>query len=64
MGCGHATVERIVARAEALFEQPVVGIVGGFHYDGQNKKEVQSITNSYLTGEQNVCIIILTSFTE
>jgi 7,8-dihydropterin-6-yl-methyl-4-(beta-D-ribofuranosyl)aminobenzene 5'-phosphate synthase len=41
MGCGHPTVERIVARAEALFEQPVVGILGGFHYEGKSAEEVQ-----------------------
>jgi 7,8-dihydropterin-6-yl-methyl-4-(beta-D-ribofuranosyl)aminobenzene 5'-phosphate synthase len=31
-GCGHPGMEQIVARAEGLFEQPVVGIVGGLHY--------------------------------
>lgn len=41
MGCGHPGVERIVARAEALFEQPVVGIIGGFHYEGKRAKDVQ-----------------------
>ena len=41
LGCGHPTVERIVARAEILFEQPVVGIVGGFHYEGYNAGDVQ-----------------------
>jgi 7,8-dihydropterin-6-yl-methyl-4-(beta-D-ribofuranosyl)aminobenzene 5'-phosphate synthase len=39
--CGHPTVERIVARAEALFEQPVVGIVGGLHYEGFGYADVQ-----------------------
>lgn len=32
MGCGHPSMERVVERAEALFSQPVIGIVGGFHY--------------------------------
>ena len=41
MGCGHPTVERIVARAEALFAQPVIGIVGGLHYEGFNFADVQ-----------------------
>ena len=41
VGCGHPTVERIVARAEALFEQPVVGIVGGLHYEGFGFADVQ-----------------------
>lgn len=41
VGCGHPTVERIVARAEALFDQPVVGIVGGLHYEGFGFDDVQ-----------------------
>ena len=41
VGCGHPTIERIIARAEALFEQPVVGIVGGLHYEGATSEEVQ-----------------------
>ncbi len=31
-GCGHPTLERLVARAEALYGQPVIGVVGGLHY--------------------------------
>jgi 7,8-dihydropterin-6-yl-methyl-4-(beta-D-ribofuranosyl)aminobenzene 5'-phosphate synthase len=41
LGCGHPTVERLVVRAEALFEQPVVGVVGGFHYEGKTAADVQ-----------------------
>jgi 7,8-dihydropterin-6-yl-methyl-4-(beta-D-ribofuranosyl)aminobenzene 5'-phosphate synthase len=41
VGCGHPTVERIVARAEALFEQPVMSIVGGLHYEGFSSGDVQ-----------------------
>ncbi|MEO8356652.1 MAG: MBL fold metallo-hydrolase [Chloroflexota bacterium] len=41
VGCGHPTVERIVARAEALFEQPLVGIIGGLHYEGFSFEDVQ-----------------------
>lgn len=33
-GCGHPSLEQIVTQAETLFAQPVVGIVGGLHYDG------------------------------
>jgi 7,8-dihydropterin-6-yl-methyl-4-(beta-D-ribofuranosyl)aminobenzene 5'-phosphate synthase len=41
MGCGHPTVEKIIARAESLFEQPVVGVIGGFHYEGATVEDVQ-----------------------
>ena len=31
-GCGHQTLPRIIERAEALFDQPIYGLVGGLHY--------------------------------
>ncbi len=31
-GCGHQGLEKMLARADALFEQPVIGVVGGLHY--------------------------------
>ncbi|MFB0535834.1 MAG: MBL fold metallo-hydrolase [Anaerolineae bacterium] len=31
-GCGHPTLQRIVERAEMLFDEPIYGIVGGLHY--------------------------------
>lgn len=44
VGCGHPTVERLVARAQATFDAPVVGIVGGLHYENKTAAEVsQSI---------------------
>lgn len=39
-GCGHPTLETIVARAEALFDEPVVGVVGGLHYEGVSNEEI------------------------
>ena len=32
VGCGHQGVSRIVERAEALFEEPLYGLVGGLHF--------------------------------
>jgi 7,8-dihydropterin-6-yl-methyl-4-(beta-D-ribofuranosyl)aminobenzene 5'-phosphate synthase len=32
IGCGHPTLQRIVDRAEKLFDAPLYGIVGGLHY--------------------------------
>ncbi len=32
VGCGHQTMPRIIERAEALFEEPIYGLVGGLHY--------------------------------
>lgn len=31
-GCGHMGLESLLARAEAVFDVPVVGIMGGLHY--------------------------------
>ncbi len=32
VGCGHQTLPRILERAEALFEDPIYGVLGGLHY--------------------------------
>lgn len=32
IGCGHQTIERILERAQALFDEPIYGIIGGLHY--------------------------------
>ncbi len=40
-GCGHPTLERLVARVHALFDEPIVGIVGGLHYEGMTHEQVQ-----------------------
>jgi 7,8-dihydropterin-6-yl-methyl-4-(beta-D-ribofuranosyl)aminobenzene 5'-phosphate synthase len=32
VGCGHQGVSRIVERAEALFDDPLYGLVGGLHF--------------------------------
>jgi 7,8-dihydropterin-6-yl-methyl-4-(beta-D-ribofuranosyl)aminobenzene 5'-phosphate synthase len=32
VGCGHQGLQKIIERTEALFEEPIYGIVGGLHY--------------------------------
>ena len=32
VGCGHQGVRQIVERAEALFDEPLYGLVGGLHF--------------------------------
>lgn len=41
MGCGHPSMERIIERAEAIFSQPVIGIVGGLHYGRADEEELK-----------------------
>lgn len=40
-GCGHPTLERLVERAEELYKLPIIGVVGGLHYEGHTADEVQ-----------------------
>ncbi|MGD9031753.1 MAG: MBL fold metallo-hydrolase [Desulfobacteraceae bacterium] len=32
VGCGHQTLSKILERAEALFDEPIYGLIGGLHY--------------------------------
>jgi len=32
VGCGHPTVPRLLERTEALFDEPIYGLMGGLHY--------------------------------
>jgi 7,8-dihydropterin-6-yl-methyl-4-(beta-D-ribofuranosyl)aminobenzene 5'-phosphate synthase len=32
IGCGHQTLERAIARAESLFDEPLYGVIGGLHF--------------------------------
>ena len=41
-GCGHPTLERLVSRTEVLYGEPVIGLVGGLHYEQLSTDEVQS----------------------
>jgi 7,8-dihydropterin-6-yl-methyl-4-(beta-D-ribofuranosyl)aminobenzene 5'-phosphate synthase len=40
-GCGHPILEKLVARAESLYGAPVVGVVGGLHYEGLSAEDIQ-----------------------
>lgn len=40
VGCGHPGIEQIVTRAEAVFDAPIIGVVGGLHYEGKSAAEV------------------------
>jgi 7,8-dihydropterin-6-yl-methyl-4-(beta-D-ribofuranosyl)aminobenzene 5'-phosphate synthase len=41
IGCGHSTLQRIVDRAEILFDEPLYGLVGGLHYPVTASREVK-----------------------
>lgn len=39
--CAHPSMERIIERAEAIFSQPVIGVVGGLHYEGADEEALK-----------------------
>ncbi|HEC34506.1 MAG TPA: MBL fold metallo-hydrolase [Chloroflexi bacterium] len=41
VGCGHPTLQRIVDRAEMLFDAPLYGLVGGLHYPVTGSREIK-----------------------
>lgn len=40
-GCGHPGLEKLVERAEALYGQMVIGVVGGLHYGNAAAQEIE-----------------------
>jgi 7,8-dihydropterin-6-yl-methyl-4-(beta-D-ribofuranosyl)aminobenzene 5'-phosphate synthase len=40
-GCGHQTLPKLIARAQALFDEPIVGIVGGLHFEGASAQAME-----------------------
>ena len=40
-GCGHPGLERLFIRIESLYDLPIVGVVGGLHYEGFSADDVQ-----------------------
>lgn len=39
VGCGHQTLQKIIDRGEALFDEPIYGLVGGLHYPVKGGRE-------------------------
>ena len=40
-GCGHPGLQTLVERAETLYREPVVGVVGGLHYGKASAADLQ-----------------------
>jgi 7,8-dihydropterin-6-yl-methyl-4-(beta-D-ribofuranosyl)aminobenzene 5'-phosphate synthase len=43
VGCGHQTMKKIVERTKILFEEPLYGVLGGFHYPIEEKRNIKWI---------------------
>ena len=54
VGCGHQSLRKIVDRTEALFDEPIVGVLGGLHYpitEGRNIGIHRYVGTGKLPGE-------------
>jgi 7,8-dihydropterin-6-yl-methyl-4-(beta-D-ribofuranosyl)aminobenzene 5'-phosphate synthase len=41
-GCGHMGLKALLARAETVFEAPVIGVIGGLHYGNKDIADLQA----------------------
>ncbi len=41
-GCGHPGLERLFGRVESLYDIPIVGVVGGLHYEGASTEQLET----------------------
>lgn len=50
-GCGHQTIKKIIERTEALFDEPIYGIIGGFHLPMTIQENITPIYKYFVTGK-------------
>jgi 7,8-dihydropterin-6-yl-methyl-4-(beta-D-ribofuranosyl)aminobenzene 5'-phosphate synthase len=50
-GCGHQSIEKILLRAETLFDEPIYGILGGFHYPMEETRNITWIYKYVVVGK-------------
>lgn len=50
-GCGHQTIQKIIERTEALFDEPIYGIIGGFHLPMTIQENITPIYKYFVTGK-------------
>lgn len=54
VGCGHQTLPRILERTEAVFDEPVYGLLGGLHYpipEGRSKMLGIDVQRRFASGD-------------
>ena len=49
-GCGHQRIEKIVERTERLFDEPIYGLLGGFHLPISEGRNISKIYQYFITG--------------
>ena len=50
-GCGHQSIEKILQRTEILFDEPIYGILGGFHYPMEETRNIGWIYKYVVVGK-------------
>jgi 7,8-dihydropterin-6-yl-methyl-4-(beta-D-ribofuranosyl)aminobenzene 5'-phosphate synthase len=50
-GCGHQTIEKIVLRTEKLFDEPLYGLLGGFHLPVTESRHITRFYRWAVTGK-------------
>ena len=50
-GCGHQTIKKIIERTEILFDEPIYGIIGGFHLPMKVQENITPIYKYFVTGK-------------
>lgn len=54
IGCGHQTIERIIERAQEIFDEPIYAIVGGLHFPINGGRIMKGPVNiQYIVGSDN-----------
>jgi 7,8-dihydropterin-6-yl-methyl-4-(beta-D-ribofuranosyl)aminobenzene 5'-phosphate synthase len=48
-GCGHQTIERILQRSDRLFEEPLYGLLGGFHLPISTGRNISKVYQYFVT---------------
>ena len=50
-GCGHQSIEKILQRTYILFDEPIYGVLGGFHYPLEEGRNITWIYKYIVVGK-------------
>jgi 7,8-dihydropterin-6-yl-methyl-4-(beta-D-ribofuranosyl)aminobenzene 5'-phosphate synthase len=50
-GCGHQSIEKILLRSDILFDEPLYGVLGGFHYPMEEGRNISWIYKYIVVGK-------------
>jgi 7,8-dihydropterin-6-yl-methyl-4-(beta-D-ribofuranosyl)aminobenzene 5'-phosphate synthase len=50
-GCGHQSIEKILLRTDLLFDEPLYGVLGGFHYPIEEGRNIVWYQKYFVVGK-------------